>query len=97
MALTLDEVKHIAALAHLELEERTLLRYREQLSAILDYAAQVQAVETETIPPTATVLPLRSVLREDVAGTPLEPDEALSNAPDTLTGCFFVPSIFEKE
>jgi aspartyl-tRNA(Asn)/glutamyl-tRNA(Gln) amidotransferase subunit C len=97
MALTLEEVKHIAELAHLELDEETLTHYKEQLSAILDYADQVQAVDTEEIPPTATVLPLRSVLREDVAGEPLDPGDALRNAPDELANCFFVPSIFEKE
>ena len=97
MTLTLEEVKHIAELAHLELDGTTLAQTQEQLSAILEYADQVQAVDTEAIPPTATVLPLRSVMREDVAGEPLDPREALRNAPDELASCFFVPSIFEKE
>ncbi len=97
MALTPEEVKHIAELAHLGLDEATLIHYKAQLSAILDYADQVQAVDTEEIPPTATVLPLRSVLRDDVAGEPLAPSDALRNAPDELASCFFVPSIFEKE
>ena len=97
MALTLEEVKHIAALAHVELDDATLARYTEQLSAILDYADQVQAVDTAEIPPTATVLPLRSVVREDIAGEPLAASDALRNAPNDLANCFFVPSIFEKE
>ncbi len=97
MALTKDEVRHIAALAHLALSDEEIALYQEQLSAILDYAARLQAIDTSDVPPTATVLPLVSVLREDVPTEPLPRDEALSNAPDAEANCFFVPPVLPPE
>ncbi|MFP4344982.1 MAG: Asp-tRNA(Asn)/Glu-tRNA(Gln) amidotransferase subunit GatC [Anaerolineales bacterium] len=97
MALTREEVEHIAALAHLELSEEELTHYQEQLSAILDHAARLQALDTEEISPTATVLPLRSVLREDAPRPSLPRAEALANAPEVEEGSFFVPPIVTQE
>jgi aspartyl-tRNA(Asn)/glutamyl-tRNA(Gln) amidotransferase subunit C len=97
MTLSLEEVKHIAELANLALTEEQAKRYQEQLSAILEYADQIQAVDTDDISPTATVSPLRSVMRDDVAGEPLDREAALANAPNALANCFFVPAIFEEE
>ncbi len=51
MTLTLAEVEHIAQLARLYLSEDEKKRFREQLSAILDYAARLQQVDTRNIPP----------------------------------------------
>jgi len=57
MKLTRAEVDHIAELAKLELTEEEKEKFREQLSAILEYAEMLQRLDTEAIPPTATVLP----------------------------------------
>ncbi len=82
MALTRAQVQHIAELARLELSEEELDRMTEQLSAILDAAARLQDLDTQAIPPTASVVPLENVMRED-AVTPSLPREAvLANAPD---------------
>ncbi|HOT92411.1 MAG TPA: Asp-tRNA(Asn)/Glu-tRNA(Gln) amidotransferase subunit GatC [Anaerolineae bacterium] len=91
--LTRDEVAHIAALAHLELSEADLALYQEQLSAILEHAARLQAVDTDAIPPTASVLPLRTVLRDDEPGPTLPTEEALANAPAARQDCFVVPPV----
>lgn len=95
MALTLQEVEHIANLARLSLTQAEKELYREQLSAILEYAARLQAVDTTGIPPTSSVLPLRSVLRADDPrpGTPLE--DLLRNAPQQEADQFRVPPVFE--
>ncbi|MGQ9517331.1 MAG: Asp-tRNA(Asn)/Glu-tRNA(Gln) amidotransferase subunit GatC, partial [Anaerolineae bacterium] len=65
MKLTLEQVEHIAELAKLGLTDQEKEGYRVQLSAILEYADMIQQLDTEAIPPTATVLPLRNVMRED--------------------------------
>ncbi|MBN2003632.1 MAG: Asp-tRNA(Asn)/Glu-tRNA(Gln) amidotransferase subunit GatC [Anaerolineae bacterium] len=93
MKLTHEEVEHIAALAHLALDEDALALYQEQLSAILDYAARLQELDTGDISPTATVLPLRTVLRDDVVRTMLFRDHALRNAPEAAADCFQVPPL----
>lgn len=95
MALSRAEVEHIAALAHLALTPQEIELYREQLSAILDYAAAIQRVDTSAIPPTATVLPLRNVMREDIPAPSLSPDDVLANAPDAEAGYFRVKTILE--
>jgi aspartyl-tRNA(Asn)/glutamyl-tRNA(Gln) amidotransferase subunit C len=95
MSLTRQEVDHIAELARLELSEEELNRFREQLSAILDYAARLQDLDTSGIPPTSSVLPARSVLREDEPRPGLSLQELLMNAPDSQDSQFRVPPVLE--
>jgi aspartyl-tRNA(Asn)/glutamyl-tRNA(Gln) amidotransferase subunit C len=95
MPLTLEEVEHIAHLARLKLTEEEKRKFQEQLSQILDYAARLQGVETEGIPPTASVLPPRSVLRVDEARQGLSREELLKNAPQVEDDQFQVPAIFD--
>jgi aspartyl-tRNA(Asn)/glutamyl-tRNA(Gln) amidotransferase subunit C len=95
MPLTLEEVKHIATLARLELSEQELARYREQLSAILDYVARFQELDTNDIPPTSSVLSERSPLRTDAARPGLSTEELLKNAPDVESDQFKIPPVFE--
>lgn len=95
MSLTLKEVEHISELARLELTDEEKERYREQLSAILDYAQRLQEVDTSDIPPTSSVLPLSTDLRQDVPLAGLTPQETLQNAPDQKDGQFKVPAVFE--
>ena len=95
MSLTLAEVEHIAELARLKLTEEEKIRYREQLSAILDYATRLQSVDTSEIPPTSSVLPERSVLRADHSRPGLSLEALLSNAPQTEENQFRVPPVLE--
>lgn len=95
MSLSKEEVEHIAALARLELTEEEKALYREQLSAILDYAARLQALDTSQIPPTSTVLARRSILREDIARPGLSTEEVLQNAPEVVQRQFRVPPVLE--
>jgi aspartyl-tRNA(Asn)/glutamyl-tRNA(Gln) amidotransferase subunit C len=95
MPLTVEEVKHIADLARLSLTDEEVERYRSQLSAILDYAARLQAVDTADIPPTSSVLPGRTVLRADEARPGLSLEELLQNAPEAEDRQFRIPPVFE--
>ena len=91
--LTREDVEHIAALAHVALGEAELALYQEQLSAILDHAAQLQELDTDAIPPTESVLPLRTVLRDDEPGPTLPAEDVLANAPAARDDCFVVPPV----
>jgi aspartyl-tRNA(Asn)/glutamyl-tRNA(Gln) amidotransferase subunit C len=95
MSITRQDVQHIAELAKLNLSDAEEALYQEQLSAILDYAQRLNALDTEAIPPTATVLPLRSIMREDVARPSLPVDEILANAPARSGDAFEVHVILE--
>lgn len=93
MSLTLADVEHIAQLAKLALTDEEKEVYREQLSAILDYAAMLNRLDTSAIPPTATVLPLRNVMRDDTVEASLPREQVLANAPDQDQGMFRVRAI----
>jgi len=95
MALTLSEVEHIAQLARLELTDEEKEHYRQQLSAILDYAARLQTLDTSQIPPTSSVLPPRSVLRPDISAASLDLKDILRNAPQAENDQFRVPPVLE--
>ena len=95
MTLTIEEVEHIAGLARLKLTDEEKARYREQLSAILDYAARLQSLDTTGIPPTSSVLPPRTVLRPDEPRPGLRREDLLANAPDTTDDQFRVPPVLE--
>jgi aspartyl-tRNA(Asn)/glutamyl-tRNA(Gln) amidotransferase subunit C len=97
MAITIEEVRKIAFLARLKLSSEEEKRYTEQLSAILDYAARLQEVDTSKIPPTATVLPLRSPLREDKVRPSTPREEILANAASRKEGMFQVPPVLDNE
>ena len=95
MQLSREEVGLIADLARLKLSTAELERYRQQLSAILEYIAQLQHLDTTDIPPTSSVLPLRGHLREDQPRPGLNPAELLQNAPATQDNQFLVPPVME--
>lgn len=95
MSISLEEVEHIATLARLRLTEAEKERYRQQLSAVLDYMAKLKEVDTAHIEPTATVLPLRTVLRPDEVTPSLTREEVLANAPSAEAGMFRVPPVLD--
>jgi len=97
MKLNREEVEHIAELARLALSEEEKALYQEQLSAILDYFERLKELDTEAISPTASVLPLRSVMREDEAKPPFAREDILANAPAGEEGCFEVPAVLEQQ
>jgi aspartyl-tRNA(Asn)/glutamyl-tRNA(Gln) amidotransferase subunit C len=97
MKLSLAQVEHVAHLAQLALSDEEKELFREQLSSILDYAERLQRLDTTAIPPTATVLPLENVLREDTIQPSLPVADVLANAPAAEGNCFRVPVVLEGE
>lgn len=95
MKLSHAQVIAIAELAKLQLTEDEIERFGDQLSHVLDYAARLEQLDTADIPPTATVLPLRNVFRDDEVRPSLPRDEALANAPDSADGQFRVDQILD--
>ena len=96
--LTVEEVDHIALLARLTLSDEEKGLYAQQLSAILDYAAELADIDVEGIPPTATVLAVHNILRQDdIAGVSIARDDALKNAPRTDGASFEVQATFDNK
>ncbi len=97
MKLSRAEVEHVAQLAQLALSEAEKELFQEQLSSILEYAERLQEVDTAAIPPTATVLPLENVMRDDEVQPSLPLRDVLANAPAVEDDCFQVPVVLEGE
>jgi aspartyl-tRNA(Asn)/glutamyl-tRNA(Gln) amidotransferase subunit C len=82
MPLSRAQVQHIADLARLKLTDEEIDLMTPQLSAILDHAARLQELDTDAIPPTASVVPLQNVMRADQVSPSLSREDVLANAPD---------------
>ena len=95
MALTRDEVLHIAKLARLGVTDEDVERYQRQLSQILDYFAKLAEVDTTDVPPTISAVPLQNVIRDDVPRPSLERNAVLANAPRAEDGYLRVRAVLE--
>jgi aspartyl-tRNA(Asn)/glutamyl-tRNA(Gln) amidotransferase subunit C len=93
--LSLEEVEHIGELARLGLNSAEKDMFRDQLSAILDYADMLSRLDTTGVPPSASPLPLSNVMRRDEVRPGLPTEEALANAPDTDAKQFRVRAVLE--
>ena len=93
MAITTEDVLHVARLARLELVGDEVEQMREQLSAILEAVGKVAELDLEGVEPTAHPLDLVNVLAEDEPRPSLSREEALANAPDPEDGFFGVPAV----
>jgi len=91
MAISRDEVLHIARLARLALTDEEVERLGGQLSAILEAVGKVAELDLGGVEPTAHPLDLVNVWAEDDPRPSLPVDEALANAPDREAGFFRVP------
>jgi aspartyl-tRNA(Asn)/glutamyl-tRNA(Gln) amidotransferase subunit C len=89
------DVQKVAALAHLWLTDAEINRMTVELGAILEHIAVLSSVETAHIAPTAQVLDLYNVLREDVVVPSLPAEAVLANAPDREENSFRVRAILE--
>jgi len=95
--LTRADVEHVAHLARLGLAVDELTRLQGELNHILDQFATLAQLDTDAIPPTAQVIELENILREDVARPSLSVDEALANAPARDGDLVVVPAIIGGE
>lgn len=95
MALTSDDVRHIATLARVDLGDDEVERLRDQLSSILDHFATLEAIDTTDVPPTAQTLDLTNVERADES-RPSEPvEDILRNAPRREGSYFRVRAVLD--
>jgi len=91
MAISKEEVLHVARLARLALSDDEVERLGAQLNAILEAVGKVSELDLEGVEPTAHPLELVNVWAEDEPRESLSNDDALSNAPDREAGFFRVP------
>ncbi|MBT9149510.1 MAG: Asp-tRNA(Asn)/Glu-tRNA(Gln) amidotransferase subunit GatC [Dehalococcoidia bacterium] len=95
MKLGREEIEHIARLARLGLSEAETERFQSQLSDIMENFDILQEVDTTDILPTAHVIEMENVIRDDKVAPSLPQDEILANAPRQEGGYFRVRAVLE--
>jgi aspartyl-tRNA(Asn)/glutamyl-tRNA(Gln) amidotransferase subunit C len=91
----MEQVKHVAHLARLAITEEEAKLFTEQLGDIIQFAEQLNELDTEGVEPTSHVLDMKNVLREDKPEKGLPVEDVLKNAPDHEDGQIRVPSVLE--
>ncbi|SNX53010.1 Asp-tRNA(Asn)/Glu-tRNA(Gln) amidotransferase subunit GatC [Thermoanaerobacterium sp. RBIITD] len=95
MAITKDEVKHVANLARLKFTDEELEKFSYQLDSIIEYVNKLNELSTDDVQPTAHIVPISNVFRDDEVKPSMEREKVLMNAPEKENGCFKVPKVIE--
>lgn len=96
MKLSIAQVKHVAKLANLPIDEADLQKYAAQLSGILDYVKQLEKVDTTNVEPTFNISPDVNIQAEDHVLQPLDQAEAIGNAPLSRHGFIITKGVFNE-
>lgn len=95
MALSREDVRHVAQLARLDFSEDEEARMAEEMSRILEYVEKLDELDTSGVPPMSHVLDVTNVYREDDIESRIDREQALEAAPDAEQGYFLVPRVVE--
>jgi aspartyl-tRNA(Asn)/glutamyl-tRNA(Gln) amidotransferase subunit C len=95
MPISIDEVRHVARLARLNLDETELLSLQGELNALIGYFADIQDIDTDGVVPSSHAVAVQNIWSDDVILDSLPQAEALRNAPLSKAGLFVVPTIIE--
>ena len=88
-----EEVRHVADLARLDMDEDSIETFAEQIGNILEHIDALSRVDTEGVPPVSHALDLNNAFREDEVKAHLDVESALSNAPEREGRDFIVPKV----
>ncbi len=95
MNISKETIEHVAKLARLNLTEGEKEKLTEQMAEIISYVDKLNELDTANVQPTAHVMPLKNVFREDVVKDSYDREKILANAPSKEDGCFKVPKVVE--
>lgn len=96
MAITANEVKHVASLAKLEFTDEELQKFTGQMDEIINMVEQLGEVDTTDVPVTSTVTEEVNVMREDVAVKGTDRTVLMENVPEEKDGLIKVPAIIDE-
>ena len=95
MSISLDEVRHVARLARLELDETEMLSFQCELNALLGHFMDIRTVDVAALEPKSHAAAMQNIWADDDPWQPLPREAALRNAPVSRAGLFVVPNIIE--
>jgi aspartyl/glutamyl-tRNA(Asn/Gln) amidotransferase C subunit len=95
MSISLDEVRHVAKLARLQLDEAEILALQGELNVLLGHFVDIQSLELAALRRPPASVSLQIVWSEDLVAEPMAREDVLGNAPVSKAGLFVVPTIIE--
>jgi aspartyl-tRNA(Asn)/glutamyl-tRNA(Gln) amidotransferase subunit C len=95
MALSREDVRHVARLARLDFSDDEEARMADEMSQILDYVEKLDELDTSGVPPMSHVLDVTNVYREDEVEERIDQEQALEPAPEAEQGYFVVPKVVD--
>jgi aspartyl-tRNA(Asn)/glutamyl-tRNA(Gln) amidotransferase subunit C len=96
MPMSLDEVRHTARLARLELTDEELNAFQIELNALIEHFKDIEAVDLAGVEPKPYAMPMTNVFAQDLAEPGLDRESALASAFRSRAGLFIVPTIIEE-
>ena len=87
------DIEHVAKLAHLKLTDAEKKRFSNQMGTIIKYIEKLNELDTKNVEPTAHVLGLENVFRNDIATNPLTDQDLINDSPAHSKGHYEVPKI----
>ncbi len=95
MKITTDEVKYVANLAKLYVDEAEAEKLTGEMESIINFADMLAEIDTESIAPTNHAMKVQNVFREDIVEKSYSQEDILKNAPSQEGGCYLVPKVVE--
>ena len=95
MKITTDEVKYVANLAKLYVDEAEAEKLTGEMESIINFADMLAEIDTESVAPTNHAMKVQNVFREDIIEESYSQAEILKNAPSQEGGCYLVPKVVE--
>jgi aspartyl-tRNA(Asn)/glutamyl-tRNA(Gln) amidotransferase subunit C len=93
MSITIKDVRHVAILSRLGLNDEEFQKYEKELNDVLNFMEKLNELDTQGVEATSHVLDIHNVFRTDIIEKSLDLEDVLANAPDRDDDCFKVPSI----
>ena len=95
MKITTDEVKYVANLAKLYVNEAEAEKLTGEMESIINFADMLAEIDTESVAPTNHAMKVQNVFREDIVEKSYSQEDILKNAPSQEGGCYLVPKVVE--
>lgn len=95
MKITTDEVKYVANLAKLYVDDAEAEKLTTEMESIINFADMLSEIDTASIAPTNHAMKVQNVFREDVVADSYSREDILKNAPSQEGGCYLVPKVVE--
>ncbi len=95
MKITTDEVKYVANLAKLYVDEAEAEKLTGEMESIINFADMLAEIDTNSVAPTNHAMKVQNVFREDIVESSYSQEDILKNAPSQEGGCYLVPKVVE--